>query len=487
MIESPPQFDVLTAIEELKPEAEKYKEVFNNYLWNATRMHIEQQLNIRCALTVGSGHIRTSCHPQTRQIISQYRNPFCFFPAPNERNIQEMPYFIESRLVSKLLLKEYYGKEIDDIKRTTSIAYEVFPDMEMESAKGLWAGIKESTRQVATGLGEIIKKVFPGSSSDNERLFISEFWVKDLTMTGDTRVYPTWRYYVKIEDVIVQDEVWTYPFIPVIKTDDYTTEGYWGRGEIEWIESPQMLLNKFISQICNYMDMIANPPLKTEVGAGLPEGYTALAGEPIILNRGFFDKLDFLRVPPLPPEFLAMLNTLIKIIDDISGQRMGMPTRTATQAFMFKESEQQRMKLKVLNMEDALLQWACQCKRYIQNHWIDNNYSIVYRDKAEKIQSIRLDKLDETENFILNIMTGSTVATSRMLRTSQLAVLPELDLEEKLKTLNWPNADRVVKRIEEKKLQITELQNTLVQLLQENQQLKKSLQEWMNYGEQQQG
>ena len=473
--DSPPLFDTFAEEEKFQDEAETLKDTFNNFLWKNSGMDIEQQLSIKSSLIVGSGHIRTECNPDTRILKSRFISPFSCFPAPGATRMSEMPYYIQARLVPRILLQENIGDEINDIRKTRDIAYEFLPDMEREAAKGLVAGLKDFGRQISHGLGFISGRM--EGMSDQDNLLLREYWVKDLTRNkAGERVYPTWRYYARVEDVVLKTppSIWQYPFIPIIKTDDYVTEGYWGRGEVEWMESPQYLVNKFISQICNYMDMVANPPVKAEKGAGVPENWITGAGRILHINTGFFDRVDFMRVPALPSEFLALLSTLFKIIDDITGQHAGMPVRSATQAAIFSESQQQRIKPKVRNMENGLLEWAEQMKEYIKQHWAKER-KIVFRAPSGEIVRKSFNDKQVLDTLNMSITTGSTMASNRLTRMTQIAQIPELDLLTRLETMNFPNAKQVVQRVEAKKGEIAQLTMQLTQMVQENEGLKKQL------------
>lgn len=478
--DSPPIFDVIPSDERFKEEAETLKDTFNNYLWRKSNMDAEVQLITRCALVVGSGHFRTSCDPDTRAIITNYISPFSCFPAPYETRINDMTYYIQARLIPKILLQERFGDEINGIKKTRNIAYEFLPDPEMEAAKGMWAGIKESARQISHGLGSFVG--YTENVNDQSRLLLREFWVKDLTRTDGKRVYPTWRYYCMVEDTILKSspQVWLYPFIPIIKVDDYITEGYWGRGETEWMLSPQFLINKFMSQICNYMDLVANPPIKAEIGSGVTsENWVTRAGEVLHINNGYFNSVDFMRVPALPPEFVGLINNLLKILDSITGQHAGMPTRSATQAALFSEAEQTRTRPKIRNLENGFLEWAEQSKEYIKKHWT-NGKTITYRDKNTGVVASKSFKDTEAlDELGLTIATGSTVASSKLLRQSQISLLPELDLQTKLETMGWPNAKQLADKIDTKYGEIAKIKARMEQMVQENQGLQIQLSETM--------
>lgn len=474
--DSPPIFDVIPSNINLEDEANVMKDVFNKYLWRKSRMDSEIQIIVRCALVVGSGHFRTECCPETRAIKTRYTSPFSCFPAPFESRIDDMPYYIQARLIPKIILQERFGDEIKDIRKTRNIAYEFMPDMEMEAAKGMWAGIKESARQVSYGLGSLISRPTE-NLNDQERLLIREFWVKDLEKAGGVRKYPTWRYYVMVEDVMLKSisQVWQYPFIPICKIDDYTTEGYWGRGEVEWMLSPQFLINKFMSQICNYMDLVANPPVKAEIGSGVTnENWVTRAGEILNVNTGFFDKVDFMRVPMLPPEFVGLINNLLKILDSITGQHAGMPTRTAAQAMLFSEAEQSRTRPKIRNLENGLLEWAEQCKEYVKLHWMSGK-EITIRDDDGRVVSKSFKDMEALDEMNLTISTGSTAASSKLLKMDQVMLLPELDLQTKLETLGWANPKELADKIEAKQGELTQIKTQMGQMLQENQGLQQQL------------
>ncbi|PJA62131.1 MAG: hypothetical protein CO162_02675 [bacterium (Candidatus Ratteibacteria) CG_4_9_14_3_um_filter_41_21] len=473
--DAPPMFDVIPNDERFKEEAEILKDVFNRYLWRKSRMDTEIQLIERCALVVGSGHFKTAYDADKRAIITRYISPFSCFPAPYETRMDDMTYYIHAQLMPKIILQERFGNEIKDIKKTRNLTYEFMPDMEMEAAKGLWAGIKESARQVSLGLGNFIGQT--ENVNNQDRLLIREFWVKDLTSVGGQRKYPTWRYYVMVEDIILKsaDQVWRYPFIPIIKIDDYVTEGYWGRGEIEWMLSPQFLINKFMSQICNYMDLVANPPIKAEQNSGVTnENWVTRAGEILHVNMGFFDKVDFMRVPALPPEFVGLINNLLKILDSITGQHAGMPTRTAAQAMLFSEAEQSRTRPKTRNMENGLLEWAEQCKEYIKQHWMSGK-KITFRDDNGDIVQKEFKDIDALDELGLTITTGSTVASTKLFLLSQLERVPELDLQTRLELMGFPNPKQMADKVEAKQGELTQLKLQMGQMLQENRGLQEQL------------
>ena len=480
--DSPPLFDVIGNDPKYDEESTVLKDVLNKSLWKKSGMEIDSERVVRSSLIIGSGHLRTVCDAETRQIKSKFSSPFSCFPAPNEADLQEMTCFIFARQVPRITLQESLGDEIKDIKKSVIKTYEYLPDMEKEAAKGVFAGVKDMFRQASSGLGYALGS---GSSTErNERLLLREYWVKDLAKDiSGNRKYPSWRYYVRVEDTTITSvqDVWPYSFIPFCKMDDYVTEGYWGMGEIDWMSSPQYLINKFISQICNYMDMVANPQIKQEDGAGVPANWTNLPGGVLTVNRGFFDKVDFMRVPALPNEFLVLLNTMMKIIDDITGQRVGMPVRSATQAAMFSESQQQRIRPKIRHMEKCWVDWAEQCKTYIKKHWV-SGYALAYRNEDGNLVRRDFKDVDILDDLNVSIMTGASVASSKFMRISQMSQLPELDLETRLKTMDWPNATAIAAKIEEKKGEVMQLKMQMEQMVAENQQLKEYLQQMQRGG-----
>jgi hypothetical protein len=278
---------------------------------------------------------------------------------------------------------------------------------------------------------------------------------------------------------------------PFIKTvDNMLPRSFCGEGEAKALMEVQRLLNKTAANIVDYMTLMSNAIWKVKVGAtDNPENITNRAGLLVLINDGY-DLSDIQReIPPALPAnatqfYDVMWDTAGKIsgASELSQGRMSSGDPTAGYAIVqLQEAAQTRIRLKERNLQRCLSQVGKQVialmmqfyraprmtkitgkdgwPEYFEFFFEETEDGLTRMNKKSYNRVEDKKYVPDNENtisaptkgvFDVKVVAGSSMPFAKAQRDNMAFKLFEgqiIDGKEVLKTLEWPNAEEIEKRM----------------------------------------
>jgi hypothetical protein len=185
-----------------------------------------------------------------------------------------------------------------------------FPDVELHADAPAQAGISESRMPFAD----------TGDNNDpgaGKGIRIREYWRKP------SAAEPNGRYACWANDKMLAEGPNPYPWLPYVMFRGIPVPGrFYPDSPVTSLISPQVQVNKLLSQFAENSERIGNPPLLEPTTTDTDMDWKGLPGEKIRFSpMGGPDSLpQFMQVPELPAYSQNLLQTLFGSIQEISGQ-----------------------------------------------------------------------------------------------------------------------------------------------------------------------
>jgi hypothetical protein len=306
------------------------------------------------------------------RITFDSEDPFCVFPDPYARNVNEKAnYFCFAEPQPVDLLKRKYPKHAQYIK----------PDL-MDLSKYDRDNWSESIRYKKAGDSRIFTE---GSSQYNLEskdeamemtLYILDYECVEEEVKGVDKEsglesssylqklkYPNGRKIVTVGGVLVEDgpmeyEDGKFPFVRLVNY--MLPREFWGISEVEQLESPQKIFNKLISFSLDVLTLMGNPIWIVDTDSGVDTDN--LFNRPgLVIEKEKGSEVRREEGVHLQPYVLQMIDSLKLWFDDISGSNdvsrgqrpEGVTAASAITAL--QEAQQTRIRQKARNA-DACLQ-----------------------------------------------------------------------------------------------------------------------------------
>jgi hypothetical protein len=296
------------------------------------------------------------------------------------------------------------------------------------------------------------------------------------------------------QNIVLQDVENPYkhghkPYVRFV--DTVLPRQFWGEGEAEPLMDIQRVINKIMSVILDYMNLMGNPVWVIESGSGVDsEQITNQCGLIIETAEGKSGTVRREIPPPLPQYIQELYQTMLNMANMISGvgelsngaRPIGITAAAAIETL--QEASQTRIRQKARNMETALSQmgylivslmmqfyrtprvakitgdneWPEYFEFYIQD---TDDGRVVYNkkdyqyDKANKsyIPATAYEASAPSKGvFDVKVMAGTSLPFAKTQRSNVAFKLFDsqvIDAKELLDTLEWPNADQIVERMQQ--------------------------------------
>lgn len=158
--------------------------------------------------------------------------------------------------------------------------------------------------------------------------------------------YPYGRMIVIANDILLDDRPNPYYEFPFIKFININTTKYWGLGDVEYLMSNQIAINKLLSMGMRIIKRMAERPIISDEKAILGHVKATDYGEIIEKSPGSF--VNWMDMPTLPSGLFEMYSLFTTQMDNMSGLRDRYRTKTATET-TFLDEEEQRRQMTLLN------------------------------------------------------------------------------------------------------------------------------------------
>lgn len=282
------------------------------------------------------------------------------------------------------------------------------------------------------------------------------------------------------------------PYIRFV--DTILPRRFWGDGEVKPLMEIQKCINKTLANIIDYMNLMGNPIWKNEKGSGVDSNKLrnsiGLILEP---NKNMSNSVTREIAPPLPEYVMELYNLLQRAAEQISGSSeitqgrrpKGVSAAAAIEAI--QEAANTRIRLKERNMQVSLSQLGEMVIQLMMQFYTEPRMTritgkegwpeffeffvepiddrVVYSKRKYGFDEGRrqYEPLEDFQQgspskgiFDVKVMAGTAVPHEKAQRVNVAFRLFEqgvIDDEELLETLEWPNKEEIIKRMQEKREQ----------------------------------
>jgi len=292
---------------------------------------------------------------------------------------------------------------------------------------------------------------------------------------------------VLLQDVPVPYMHGKWPFVRFV--DMLLPRSFWGEGEVASLMDQQVIINKIIANILDYMTLMSNPIWISEAGNGVnPDKLTNAISAIIQTASGKKDTIKRDIPPALQSGMVEILQVFMRQAETVSGSTdvtqgrnpTGVSAAAAIQSL--QEASQTRIRLKERNLATSLSQLGNQIVALMMQYYTEPRVvKIVGKDSDwpkyfdfyvsrlddDKIQYIRRAyKYDPNiESYIpgeyetgeptagifdVKVLSGTSLPFAKTQRANvafRLFDSKAIDIEELLDALDWPNKDKVMERM----------------------------------------
>jgi hypothetical protein len=342
------------------------------------------------------------------------------------------------------------------------------------------------------------------TGSDNDVVWVAEIWIDDESVeevalddgtTEQRKKYPDGKIIQCVPDLnlllTVDENPYRDGLKPYIRLIDTIVPGrFWGEGEIGPYIAVQDMINRTLATIYDYLNAMTNPVWILDSDSGIdPSMITNQIGLILLKNRGSEVRRE--PAPSMPPqvfEFYSMMNQAFDTesgVHDITQGRKPVGVTAAEAMNTMQEAAQTRIRLKERNMQSALNQMGhlivSRILQFYRKPRIvkitgDNNFPEYYEFYIEdtpdgKMKFNKLDyKFDEVGKkyvpsqrgyqsvgeskgmFDIQIVSGTSLPAMKAQRGNlalRLADSKMIDQKALLDSLEWPNKEEIINRMQE--------------------------------------
>lgn len=260
---------------------------------------------------------------------------------------------------------------------------------------------------------------------------------------------------------------------PFSKTVNYPKDGAWhGASEIEFIISPQQIINTMLCQILDNAKLTGNPVLVYSAQSGFnPESYVAAPGVAISVNGDPNSMIKWMQVPELDPKLFNVIDAMRTALDTVSGVHDVTQGRrpagiTAASAIAeLQEAAQVRIREKfrmiAAGLEDiGSIVWKLAQKYYDmprilkiegkngEQEFVTLNESSVHPQTGQPMRANSLADCD----FDIRIDLGAGLPANKIQKANQalqLFQINAIDLQALYDQIDFPNKEKVLERMME--------------------------------------
>jgi hypothetical protein len=430
-------------------------------------------------------------------------NPYGSFWDPQATNMYENRWFIQADPMPTSWLKKKYPHAKEQIK----------PDVGMfENQTGDGVDDHNIDRFFFSGRLQNVDNRrtdrLDGNTGGEELTLWIRCWLKDDTVEevleetqqdGEQiaqyilkKKYPKGRYIEVCNSVTLKDEENQFEdgLFPIARLVNYDYGEYVGENEVTHNKGPQKILNYTWSHVLDQMKMASNP--QTIVSNRASSIVNKLTNEPgTVVEVGDINS-DIRKEAGvgIAPGSFNIVELSLSLVDKVGGLQdatRGAPQPGVTSGLMlegFVEAAQTRPRLKNRSLDEFLRQVGyLMASRYLQYYTAPRSFRITNKEgwpesvtffikedatgrkamieRQEMQQSggqpvlgpVRQEEFEVKGIPDVKVVSGSSLPFAKAQKTAtalDLYTREAIDQEELLTAINWPNAEEVVRRMEEK-------------------------------------
>lgn len=356
----------------------------------------------------------------------------------------------------------------------------------------------------------------PGQSNDDRELVeVLECWLEDLTLeeyeeekeVKFKKRFPRGKVITILpnQKLVLQSVENPYkhgkfPFVRLV--DTLLPRKFWGEGEVKELMGIQDIINRTLSVIMDYTKFMGNPIWKIGKGTGVnPKQLTNTIGLILEINDGKLNEVQREFPQGIPSYIINFLETMIRASETISGAgeitQGRKPTGITAAAAIdtVQEAAQTRIRLKERNLQSSLSQlgkqvislmmqfynvprvaritgkteWPEFFEFFIEEipeedriKWTKKGYS--FDENAKRYVPGEIQEGVSKGVFDVKVLSGTALPFAKAQRSNiafRLFDSQVIDAQELLNTLEWPNKEQVLKRIEDQKAEAKQLQEEM--------------------------
>lgn len=481
MIDNNPRFIALARTEEGMQKSEVIQKTLD-YEWDRELMRVKLPQSLIPTLVSGTAIFFLNWDGKDNRIGNvkcQLIDPFNFYPDPLAYNIESSEYIIYATYKNFNMLRKKYPKKASAITGAQVKYSELVQDRDKNAVK------------------------------QNNQVLVLEMWCKDYTTVEEefeeegkkykkiSSKYPRGRVITTapelnlvLEDKANPHKSGKFPFV-LMKDYDIPFE-FWGRGDVEFLISPQKYLNELNNQIVDNAKNTGNMQWIVDNNSGIAKGtLTNRPGLIVRKNPGTEVRRD--APPPMPAyinekiqEWKTDIQTISGVHETLAGERA--PGIQAGNAIMaLQEASQTRIRLKVKMMEESLSDLATMWYEMLQQFWkLDRFVRVVNEDGGYDLSEIKTQDLDN--DYDVKVTAGSTMPSNKsakldlMIRLAQTMGedgLPMVDRKSVLQFVDMAGKQELIQRMDEIKQNAMQKQQAQAQAEQSAQQTQAMFQEVM--------
>lgn len=335
-----------------------------------------------------------------------------------------------------------------------------------------------SSNNNKTSFGGVIRNLLSGTATekgDDDELLLVEMWVKDYTVDkDDIPIYPGNIRVVTVVNghIVVSDKknpsvnpnlspelarmTYLYDKFPFIMENSHTdTINPWGSSDFEQLMHLQLEINKSLSQFNTIKDKVAGAKVINPLTSGVPNSQMA-NGVGVINPTNANHGVGWMKSPDVPKEILESLKIYQELFFLVSGSfDLENASTPGKQVIAYKaiaaliERASTMLRGKIRNYSRLIRERG---RMYISmmNNWYTEERYFSYDSDGDSESDI-IKGTDVIVPLKLTVVSGSTMPRSQVQQREEAIELfskNAIDIEELLKTMDWPKWKEVAARMQ---------------------------------------
>lgn len=450
-------------------------------------------------------HVLSEWNPELENGIGDLEDklldPFFCYWDPLATCEEDMRYFIYAVPTPVSLMKKMYGNDVKADVETVSGGMFGMGRYSVDSDK--WR-VNQLFRSQSGRASLFESERFGGEPM----VLRTRCWIKDESIVEEKtqdeegplfllkKKFPKGRYLEIVNNKVQQDrengviiDGKVVPYedgeIPIARLVNYSyPREYAGENEVSMLRGPQMVINYIAGFIMDHFKQAGNPQhVLGKSNAEIADMITAEPGLVMVLNN--YAEYRREQGLPLPANFIQLLDTYLGLFDKIQGiqdaargaQQPGVTSGVFLEGVV--EASQTRARLKNRNM-DAFLQRLGQLhlSRYLQFYNVPRAFRITNKEgfpenveffiseqNGQKMANFNgqggVAQIPIKGRVDVKIQSGSALPfakAQKMTNAKELFAAGAIDREELLKSIDWPNYEKVLMRVEAAEAQQAQMQ-----------------------------
>lgn len=499
-VDARPKFDYLPQ----EPSDRDFADLMNDIAsadwerqnYQATLLEVIYDANI-----YGTGLSELKFDPKKNCILYKSKSPFCIFPDPSAENFKyRCSYTVDAEPMDVSKIKRLFPDKAQVIKADV-VDFVTEKRVEIASYRAHSGTSDQFYTEASGGMdskapAEVLVKTFYCEDDEVIEIAGQEGENGELSKPEKRLKYPGGRKTVIANNVVLSDDECEYDdetMFPYQRLVNYINQRcFWGIGEVEPLESPQRTFNKLVSFVLDVLQLAGNPVWVVSSDSGVfTENLTNQPG--LVIEKHPNSEVSRQEGVQLQPYVLQLIDRWKEWFERASGSQdisRGIAPGSVTAASAIADLQnaaQSRIRLKMKQM-DAYLQDLGQsyASRVMQFYTAPQVFRLTGKDGTERFFKMHMqkDEAGQTQAVVqryteqgqidpniqvyqlrgkldVRVTTGSSLPFSKTEaanRAYQLFDRGIVDAEEVLKSLDYPNAEAILARVQRKQMEAQQME-----------------------------